>query len=180
MTIGNTRQSYERRATVSKVYVAGEYTDRVQVKEIYRELRECGHTIICDWTDRTNEGITEEDKSAWAVEYMEGVRECDVLIAIVSSPKFIKDHPKLAQLITNFMNPERHQGEVMGAIGGALVMSKPVLLMGAAGYESVMLHHPNVKRVESTKDAIREVNSLSAVFIELLRNSEEARRRVRK
>lgn len=133
---------------MSKVYVAAKFIDNDQVKEVYKELRACGHTVSFDWTGHTKEDATAEVKSRWADECMVGVRDCDTLIAV-------------------FVN-ERHQRGAMIEIGAALGQGKPVIIVGTMESSSVMLCHPLVTRVDSIKHAIDLVNYMTLKATELV------------
>lgn len=121
------------------VYVAAKFIDREQVREIHSLLRKMGHTVALDWTNHEKDSLM--DKVHWATEDINGVRNCDVLIAV-----FIQ---------------ERHQRGAMIEIGAALGLGKPVIIAGNAENSSTLLNHPLVtkkKDIVEALNAIRQIN----------------------
>jgi hypothetical protein len=70
-----------------KFYVAARFTEKGQVKKIYKHLQEKGHEITADWT--LHKTIKPYDKNAaiaksYAIEDMNGVINADVFILLTS------------------------------------------------------------------------------------------------
>ena len=111
-----------------RIYVAAKFCDRLMVREVYKRLEENGHTVTVDWTN--HEQDTDEDKRHWSEVDIQGIRDCDALIAV-----FIE---------------ERHQRGAMIEIGAALGLNKPVLIIGYSESTSTLLKHPLIERVGNT------------------------------
>lgn len=106
-----------------KIYVAGKCGDRLRVVEVMEKLKSLGHEITCDWTKH------ELHENDWrdAVEDIEGVQNCDLLIAI---------------MIDTF----NYKG-VWAEIGAALALDKRVIVVGNGHGGAVFLSHPNILTV---------------------------------
>lgn len=111
-----------------KVYVAGKFEDRDIVRQVYRELKSKGHEITLDWTDHEHSKTTSE-QAKWAVEDIEGVKRCDVLIAV---------------LISDY----RYRGALI-EIGAALALGKRVITLGRNENSSTFLYHPLVTKLDN-------------------------------
>ena len=104
---------------MSKIYVAGKWEDREEVKLLQTELIALGHEITCDWTIHE---LPEKEK--YAIEDVEGVKACDGLIALM-----IYDY--------------QYKGSI-AEIGMAIALDKPVLVIGAMFDSSIFANHPLV------------------------------------
>jgi len=114
-----------------KFYVAAKWRDRPLVKKVYELLRMYGHSITVDWTD--HELPEGEDANAqqflekWAVIDIDGVRECDYLVALFEE--------------------RRHQRGAMIELGAALGCGKLVIVVGHAEDSSTLLRHPRIQHL---------------------------------
>lgn len=118
------------------IYVAGKWEDRELIRKIHEELVSMGHTITCDWTNHTEHRHAVD----YAIEDLEGVRQCDLLIAYMKKPYMYKG--------------------VWAEIGGALILNKPVLVIGDQGDSGIFINHPLVTRVNTITGAMKIVNFL--------------------
>lgn len=115
-----------------KIYVAAKWCDRETVRLIYSRLVAAGHCITLDWTHHENDSL--EDKIRWAELDIEGVRQCDCLVAVFQY--------------------ERHQRGAFMEVGAALAWSKPVIVIGKAENTSTLLHHPLVVKVDNVGECL--------------------------
>ncbi len=81
-----------------KIYVAGKWKERQQVKNIMDRLEARGHTITCDWTkhiapERIEKGegcftrdVYNSGHKTYGWEDLEGVENCDILVAYMPDP----------------------------------------------------------------------------------------------
>lgn len=102
-----------------KVYVATKFEHSGRAAEIADLLEEYGHTITYRWWRHP------QDSMVQAVLDLRGVADADVLVAILE-----KDLPYAG---------------TFAEIGAALVLGKPVYVIGEAGKQLIFLKHPNVK-----------------------------------
>lgn len=117
-----------------KIYVAGKWEDREWIRFVQDELREKGHTITCDWT---NHNSPHKYGDKYAIEHVDGLRECDIVIAVMTSK-----YP---------------YGGVWADIGAALVLKKIVIVIGHGGDSEIFIKHPLVRKVETIDEAIEVV-----------------------
>lgn len=118
------------------IYVAGKWEEREIIREIHKTLISMGHIITCDWTNHTEHGFSMK----YAIEDIEGVKQCDFLIA--------------------YMKKEYTYKGVWVEIGGALVLNKPVLVIGDKGDSGIFINHPLVTRVDTIRGAMKVVKTL--------------------
>lgn len=126
-----------------RIYVAAKYEDRDFVRSLYRTLESKGHEITCDWTDHDiyPEDAPNNQKAYFAVDDINGVRECDLLIAV-----FLW---------------ERHQRGALIEIGAALGLGKPVAIIGDYENSSTLLQHPGITRFGTVADCLNAIETLS-------------------
>ena len=123
---------------VFKFYVASKWEDRYVVRDIYKEIRKHGHRVTLDWTvhDLPNRKLNQVEKDlllrTYAMEDINGVRECDILIALFTEP--------------------RHQRGAMIEVGAALGLGKFVLVIGHAEDSSTLLKHNLVYNIDKLED----------------------------
>lgn len=103
-----------------KVYVAGKWKEVNSVREVMVMLKGMGHEVTCDWTGH----VSPLKSKQYALEDMEGVRNCDVLLALMPDP-------------TTF-----YKGAWI-EVGMALAFNKLVMIVGKE-VNSVFLGHPMV------------------------------------
>lgn len=108
-----------------KIYVAGKWEERQIIRKIHDSLVSGGHSITCDWTNHTEHSHAKD----YAVEDIEGVKQCDLLIA--------------------YMYNEYAYKGVWAEIGAALVLDKPVIILGNMANTGIFSHHPLVTKVDS-------------------------------
>ncbi len=103
-----------------KIYVAGKWKDRKRILGVMNKLKVMGHEITCDWTKHTSH------VNMWkhAVEDIEGVRNCDLLLAIMIEKYDYKG--------------------AWAEIGAALALDKRVVVVGTGHNGGVFLAHPNI------------------------------------
>lgn len=119
-----------------KIYVAGKWAERQQVKNIMEMLEARGHTITCDWTIHINP----KKSKAYAQEDLEGVNECDILIAYMPDSTIC------------------YKGAWI-EIGIALGFGKKVIIIGDK-ISSVFLSLPNIVVVNYKEEALEIINNL--------------------
>jgi len=119
-----------------KVYVAGKYQDRSHVRSIMDSLEVNGYEITYDWTvhDPTS------DTTVCARNDIDGVRHCDVLLALVQQDFVYKG--------------------LFCEIGAALVMHKFVFLLGNAIDSCIFTDHHLIRRIHSMDDFFVETHSI--------------------
>src|SRR5574341_1710104 len=65
-----------------RLYVAGKWAESAYCRDVMDMLKVLGHEITCDWTGH----IHPEKSEKYALEDQEGVRRCDVLLALMPNP----------------------------------------------------------------------------------------------
>jgi len=110
-----------------KLYVMGKFEDRENVKMLMQFFRSLGHIITCDWTDHQVTDI------GYPVQYSQddcqGVRDCDVAVG-----RFIENY---------------HYRGAIAEMGMALVLDKPVWIIGHAIDTMIFAHHPLVRKFDN-------------------------------
>jgi hypothetical protein len=117
-----------------KIYCAGKWTDRLQIRELMTKLESMGHTITRDWTVHANvdNKYIDLDLRRYAVEDAQGVADADILIAQVLD--------------------EHHYRGMWVEVGMALGQHKTVILVGNAGNSCIFSHHPLVIKLGSLEE----------------------------
>ena len=74
-----------------KIYLAGKYGDYKQIHEKMQALKKLGHFITFDWTQNVEnraQNPTTFDKAKSAADDIKGVRDCDLLIVLLTDPNY--------------------------------------------------------------------------------------------
>jgi nucleoside 2-deoxyribosyltransferase len=114
-----------------KFYVAGKYGEREHIRLVFKELQKMGHEITVDWTNHDvypNDAIAEK-LGQFAEDDCDGVRNCDALIACL-------------------LNSHEYKG-LWCEMGGALILGKPVYIVGEAGDSCIFTNHRLVTKFKS-------------------------------
>ena len=120
-----------------KIYIAGKWQERKNVRKCMEELVSMGHEITCDWTDHEygSDGVI-GDLSKFAEDDMEGVRSCDIVIALMTEGY-------------------HHKGSLC-EMGGAIALGKRVYVIGNAADSCIFINHPLTKKILSVKEIEKE------------------------
>lgn len=84
-----------------RVYVAASFEQRDEVKDLYKQLKEAGHTITADWTTHKEiESLESEEerealKRQYVIEDSEGVASATVYALLIGSRKSTGAHIEL-------------------------------------------------------------------------------------
>ena len=119
-----------------KIYVAGKYQEREQVRGIYRELRDKGHKITVDWTDHDiypHDAVAER-LSDFAEEDVRGVKEADLFIGLMTNDHVYKG--------------------LWVEMGVALGEGMPVWIIGMAGDTCIFMNHPRVRKFSEVREVL--------------------------
>lgn len=147
-----------------KIYVAGKWSERVQVKKVMDMFESRGHTITCDWTRHIaperitkahgeglftkgydwskNEDWAQNGHKTYAEEDLEGVRACEVLIACMWDSEIF------------------YKGAWI-EIGIALGLDKKVIIIGK-DITTVFLGLHNVTVVQFKEEALTIIDRMDA------------------
>lgn len=130
---------------MTKIYIAGMYSRRLELLEVSRLFEAAGHKITARWLhgDEEKPGMTQRDKGQMDVD---DVTAADVVI-LFSTPKSYFKEPG-----------EGVSGGRHFEFGLALGLKKTMILVGEP--ESVF-HH--VVQVHQTKDAVEALRSVTAL-----------------
>ena len=128
-----------------KIYCAGKWKEREKVKSIMDMFEARGHTITCDWTKHIAPENIDKDHDwaqnghkTYAEEDLEGVRNCDVLVAYIPDPDIC------------------YKGAWV-EVGIALGLDKKVIIIGK-GIATVFLGLPNIVVVDYKEEALEFIN----------------------
>ena len=126
-----------------KIYIAGKWQDRKFIKDIISIIETEGHEITCDWTrhDFSVDGVI-GNESVYAEEDLQGIRSCELLLAIAERSFVYKG--------------------LLCEIGAALVLYKPVYLLGRAIDSCIFTNHWNIERVFSVEDFITRIKNVKS------------------
>lgn len=119
-----------------KLYIAGKWSEREEIKKIMEMFELRGHIITVDWTNHIHSTKSKE----YAIEDIQGVKDCDVLIAYMKTPGIF------------------YKG-CWVEIGAALALDKRVIIIGHE-VSSVFLGHPNIHVFNSKEEALSFIDSL--------------------
>ena len=130
-----------------KVYVAGGFKFKAEVRAVQDVLRHENHTITHDWTtfEHDDVGRTHAECARYSALDMAGVRTADAVVVVIVDPA----HP--------------HRG-TLAEIGAAIALKKQIIVLdcvdcGSGEHERLwqtpFLHDDQVTRVESLADVCR-------------------------
>lgn len=111
-----------------KIYVAGKWQEKEQVRQLQQGLRDRGHTITYDWTQQEEEGAV---LHCCALNDASGVIEADSLVA-------------------RLVNPLPYRG-ALAEIGMAIGLGKRVYIIGHGCPHFIFECHPLVTKFSNTK-----------------------------
>ena len=123
-----------------KIYLCARYSRRDELRAVAAEAEQLGHTITSRWLntkwehkdDQGSSAAPPEYRERHAVEDLEDVLACDLLIAFTESPR------------------SGGRGGRHVEFGAALAAGKRLLVIGP--YENLFHHHPRVRRVATLGD----------------------------
>jgi nucleoside 2-deoxyribosyltransferase len=126
-----------------KIYVAGKWEDRANVRKLMDKLESQGHVITHDWTTTEEALSTYSDElnknsdvlTRYAVLDTEGVRDSDILVALID-----KDY---------------HYAGTYGEIGMAVIAGKEVCAIGENNSHFIFFHHPLVKKFGNEEELLK-------------------------
>lgn len=132
-----------------KIYVAGKWKEREKVRSIMDMFESRGHIITCDWTKHIAPEKIDKDHDwaqnghkTYAEEDLEGVKNCDILVAYMPDPDVF------------------YKGAWI-EIGIALGLNKKVIIIGK-DITTVFLGLPNVIVVQFKEDALELVDNVNS------------------
>jgi nucleoside 2-deoxyribosyltransferase len=129
-----------------KIYVAGKWEERIYIQQLYRILKDEGHTITCDWTrhDYPKKNI-EATLAKYAVDDINGVKNAELVIAV-------------AENIANYRG-------MLVEIGAAIALDKPVIVIGKAINACIFINHPKVIiKFEDMKEFIGRIEEIKVLW----------------
>lgn len=120
-----------------KIYVAGKWQDRENVRLVMENVRELGHEITCDWTDHesVDKGLMEQ----YAISDCYGVFEADLLILVAEYPY-------------------NYRGSLV-EMGIAIGQRKPVWVVGDAVDSCIFINLPTVRRFRNKEELYKALAS---------------------
>lgn len=129
-----------------KFYIASRTRRKKEVKKIFNILKNLGNEITHDWTRHRNIRPYEKHKklaSSYAVQDINGVKECDVFILLN------EDEPGFG------MNTE------LGAAIASYLSSKKPKIYIVGGYQKLNMfyYHPAVLHRETIYEVLEDLNS---------------------
>lgn len=124
-----------------KVYVAGKWEDRSHIKEVMNKLIELGNQITVDWTNHEfgADGVI-GDHEDFAIEDLEGVKNCDALVAIADKDFAFKG--------------------MYCEIGAALALDKLVFVVGKYANSCIFINHPLVEKCMDVEELYEYINEI--------------------
>lgn len=112
-----------------KFYVAGKWDDKPTARRVMREIRSGGHIVTHDWTTYEVMYTDEEERmSVCAAKDIEGVRDCNILVAIMIDFDYA------------------YRGTYT-EIGAAIALRKKVYIIGPStttAANNCFWHHPDI------------------------------------
>ncbi|MFP4402403.1 MAG: hypothetical protein ACLFPL_04175 [Candidatus Nanoarchaeia archaeon] len=129
-----------------RIYVAGKFEEREEIRLIYNRLEELGHTIVYDWTKHSpikpyhkNQDLALE----YCEEELEGILNCDVFIGML--------YKKGTTLLME--------------IGAAIMLAKynpniKIYIVGEYNTSSPWLFNSLIRRRDSIDEVIEELSNI--------------------
>lgn len=130
-----------------KIYLAGMWCDRVNIRKIMAEIEEAhGHRITHYWPDMENGPNTPEFLGNCAKDDIIGVKNADVVIILMTDPKY----------------PYRG---TFTEIGAALALEKRIFIVGCPeesyAKTNCFFWHPNIEYASTLQSVLQILNSRS-------------------
>lgn len=136
------------------IYVAGKWSERERVRNLMDMLESRKHIITCDWTKhvaperiQSGSGCFNKDfdwaqngHKTYAEEDLEGVRNCDIVVALMTNPEIF------------------YKGAWI-EVGIAIGLNKKIILIGN-DIATVFLGLENIKVVQYKEEALTIIDSL--------------------
>ncbi len=127
-----------------KVYIAARFFEKNKVREIYKQLTDKGHTISADWTVHLNAKPYDKNRELsrdYAIEDINGVKDCDIFI-----------------LITSEEIGAGTSTELGAAIMSHITRGKPkIYIVGEYISKNFCFFHPSVIHRTSINDVLKEI-----------------------
>lgn len=126
-----------------KLYIAGKFSEKEQIRKYMEEVIQLGHTITHDWTNFEIEGDGEEKMKLSAEKDIQAVRDCDCVIAILTDPKYA------------------YRGTFGEVCAGVALFKKVIVVSNDPnGYfrTNCFFHHPDIIHVKSWDEAVEKLN----------------------
>jgi hypothetical protein len=121
---------------MTRVYVAGKFEEKPEVRRVQDLVRAAGHTVSCDWTVHDDSGVPADERAGYlqrcAQEDWSGVERADAVLVL--------NHPNL------------HGG--MLEVGLALAGGRDVLLVGRPLRDSIFFYLPEVRCFDTAEQAV--------------------------
>lgn len=131
-----------------KIYVAGKFSDKKQIKQYMNELIKLEHTITHDWTSYESENGDQNRMAQSAVKDINAVKECDVLIAFLTDPKYA------------------YRGS-FSELGAALATNRNIIVVNpdnlAYCTSNVFYHHPSIVHVKTWEELLLHLDKLKLI-----------------
>lgn len=128
------------------IYIAASFSMKEEVRVLYKQVKERGHTITVDWTNHipTQPKENEADRAVaqqYAVEDVEGIRNADVFLLFTDGP----------------VGTGRYM-EFGMALVAQLEKGAPVIyVIGEANADSIFYYHPSVKQRNTLDEVLNEL-----------------------
>ena len=130
-------------ARALRIYIAGKWSDKDTIKKYMNQLQKVGHTITHDWT--SYESNVENKKSDMAFKDVQGVAFADVLIVVMTDPKY------------------QYRGSFT-ELGVALGLLKDVYIICSDDNSdcktNVFFHHPSIVHVKSWDECLSKLKEI--------------------
>lgn len=130
-----------------KIYLAGRYSRRDELRAVREKLLRAGHVVTSNWLDTEWEGKDDSGSSAAPPEYREkhAVEDMDDVLR--------------ADCVVSFTEPARSGGRGGRHVefGIALAAGKRVIVVGHR--ENLFHHHPRVEFCVTEWDMLRSLNA---------------------
>jgi len=100
-----------------KIYVAARFQDKEKVKEIYKKLKDRGHTISGDWTNHTHTKPYKENQELskeYSIEDMNNILNCDVFILLTNQEPGIGSTTELGGALALYIKNKSPKVYIVG------------------------------------------------------------------
>jgi hypothetical protein len=122
-----------------RIYIAGKFNEKQQIREHMNKLEELGHNITHDWTSFETTKTGNEKMAESAVKDLHGVLNADCLVCIMTDPDYA------------------YRG-TFSEIGAGLATNKIIIIINddsdAYCTSNVFYHHPSIFHVKTWSEAL--------------------------
>ena len=117
-----------------KFFIAGRWTDRERVRELFTKVQLAGHSITRDWTIYEAPDNDTKFLRECALGDLQGVRDCDLFVLLADQ--------------------EFQFRGAYAELGAAITLGKPCYIIGGGADKCIYVTHPLVRKIKAIEEVL--------------------------